>query len=377
MKLGVLTVALGDMSLDAACKFLSEQGVQMVEIGCGGFPGTAHCNAAELLADENKQKEFLDTIHKYGLEISALSAHGNAVHPDKAIAKKFDEDLTNAILLAEKLGVPVVNTFSGCPGGSPEDKTPNWVTCPWPDDFSEILEYQWNDVLIPYWKEKVAFAKAHNVHKIALELHPGFCVYNTRSLLKLREAVGPEIGANLDPSHLIWQGMDLIAVIRELGKANAIFHFHAKDTKVDAINTAVNGVLDTQHYSEELTRSWIFRSVGYGHGEDYWKAIASELRLAGYDYAISIEHEDSLMSGKEGLLKAIGCLKNSLIFEDRGNMYWAKHGISVGSSGELLRNPACLRKQFRMVLPSYFCNSAYRQGRRSVLLRQNRKEEKT
>ena len=211
MKLGVLTVALGDMSLDAACKFLSEQGVQMVEIGCGGFPGTAHCNAAELLADENKQKEFLDTIHKYGLEISALSAHGNAVHPDKAIAKKFDEDLTNAILLAEKLGVPVVNTFSGCPGGSPEDKTPNWVTCPWPDDFSEILEYQWNDVLIPYWKEKVAFAKAHNVHKIALELHPGFCVYNTRSLLKLREAVGPEIGANLDPSHLIWQGMDLIA----------------------------------------------------------------------------------------------------------------------------------------------------------------------
>ena len=194
---------------------------------------------------------------------------------------------------------------------------------PWPDDFSEILEYQWNDVLIPYWKEKVAFAKAHNVHKIALELHPGFCVYNTRSLLKLREAVGPEIGANLDPSHLIWQGMDLIAVIRELGKANAIFHFHAKDTKVDAINTAVNGVLDTQHYSEELTRSWIFRSVGYGHGEDYWKAIASELRLAGYDYAISIEHEDSLMSGKEGLLKAIGCLKNSLIFEDRGNMYWA------------------------------------------------------
>ena len=265
----------------------------------------------------------MDTIHKYGLEISALSAHGNAVHPDKAIAKKFDEDLTNAILLAEKLGVPVVNTFSGCPGGSPEDKTPNWVTCPWPDDFSEILEYQWNDVLIPYWKEKVAFAKAHNVHKIALELHPGFCVYNTRSLLKLREAVGPEIGANLDPSHLIWQGMDLIAVIRELGKANAIFHFHAKDTKVDAINTAVNGVLDTQHYSEELTRSWIFRSVGYGHGEDYWKAIASELRLAGYDYAISIEHEDSLMSGKEGLLKAIGCLKNSLIFEDRGNMYWA------------------------------------------------------
>ena len=323
MKLGTLTVALGDLPFDQACKFLAERGVQMVEIGCGGFPGKAHCDAAELLADEGKREKFMETLDKYHLEISALSSHGNMVHPDKAAAKKFDRDLTNAILLAEELGVPVVNTFSGCPGGSPEDKTPNWVTCPWPDDFSRILEYQWNEVLIPYWKEKAAFAAAHGVHKIALELHPGFCVYNTRTLLKLREAVGPEIGANFDPSHLIWQGMDPCVSIRELGKAGALFHFHAKDTKVDKLNTAMNGVLDTTHYGRELERSWIFRSVGYGHGEDYWKAIISELRLAGYDYAISIEHEDSLMSGREGLLKAIQCLKNVLIYEDRGNMYWA------------------------------------------------------
>lgn len=323
MKLGVFTVVLGDLPLEEACSFLAENGVQMVEIGCGGFPGKAHCNAAELLADDEKCKEFMDTIKRHGLEISALSSHGNMVHPDKEVAKAFDEDLTNAILLAEKLGVPVVNTFSGCPGGSPEDKTPNWVTCPWPDDFSHILDYQWNEVLIPYWKEKAAFARAHGVHKIALELHPGFCVYNTKTLLRLREAVGPEIGANFDPSHLIWQGMDPVTCIRELGKAGALFHFHAKDTKVDPANTALNGVLDTTHYGKELERSWIFRSVGYGHGEEYWKAIASELRLAGYDYAISIEHEDSLMSGREGLLKAIGCLKNSLIFEDRGNLFWA------------------------------------------------------
>lgn len=268
MKLGTLTAALGDLPLDEACGFLAGNGVQMVEIGCGGFPGTAHCDAAELLADQGKRREFLDTVHRHGLEISALSSHGNMVHPDKAVAKKFDRDLTNAILLAEELGVPVVNTFSGCPGGSPEDKTPNWVTCPWPDDFSRILEYQWNEVLIPYWKEKAAFAAAHGVHKIALELHPGFCVYNTRTLLKLREAVGPEIGANFDPSHLIWQGMDPCVSIRELGKAGALFHFHAKDTKVDKLNTAMNGVLDTTHYGRELERSWIFRSVGYGHGED-------------------------------------------------------------------------------------------------------------
>lgn len=323
MKLGTLTVVLGELPFDKACAFLAENGVQMVEIGCGGFPGKAHCNPDVLLEDKSKRDEFLATIQKYNLEISAMSSHGNMVHPDPEIAKKFDDDLTKAILLAEQLGVPVVNTFSGCPGGSKEDKTPNWVTCPWPDDFSKILDYQWNEVLIPYWKEKVKFAKEHGIHKIALELHPGFCVYNTKTLLRLREAVGPEIGANFDPSHLIWQGMDPCACIRELGKAGALFHFHAKDTKVDAINTALNGVLDTTHYGEELERSWIFRAVGFGHGEDYWKAIISELRLAGYDYAISIEHEDSLMSGKEGLLKAIQCLKNVLIFEEKGTMFWA------------------------------------------------------
>lgn len=323
MKLGTFTVVLGDMSFENACEFLSKNGVQMVEIGCGGYPGRAHCDPNELLSDEGKLENFKAILAKNNLEISALSSHGNMVHPVKEVADKFDEDLTKAILLAEKLGVPVVNTFSGCPGGSPEDKTPNWVTCPWPDDFSAVLDYQWNKVLIPYWKKKVAFAKEHGIHKIALELHPGFCVYNTSTLLRLREAVGPEIGANFDPSHLIWQGMDPCASIRELGKAGAIFHFHAKDTKVDTYNTAVNGVLDTAHYGNEISRSWIFRTVGYGHGEEFWKGIISELRLAGYDYAISIEHEDSLMSGREGLLKAVSFLKNVLLYEDRGSMFWA------------------------------------------------------
>ena len=323
MKLGTLTVALGDLPFEEACSFLAQRGVQMVEIGCGGFPGKAHCDAEELLENEGKRQVFVDTLKEYNLEISALSSHGNMVHPDKAVAERFEKDFTNAILLAEKLNVPVVNTFSGCPGGSREDRTPNWVTCPWPDDFSEILEYQWNEVLVPYWKKKAAFAREHGVNKIALELHPGFCVYNTKTLLRLRREVGPEIGANFDPSHLIWQGMDPCVAIRELGREGAIYHFHAKDTKIDAVNTRVNGVLDTTHYGQELERSWIFRTVGYGHGEDYWRDIISQLRMVGYDYAISIEHEDGLMSGREGLEKAISFLKNVLIYEDRGAMYWA------------------------------------------------------
>ena len=152
-------------------------------------------------------------------------------------------------------------------------------------------------------------------------MHPGFCVYNPETLMKLRKAVGPLIGANFDPSHLFWQGIDPVAAIRNLG--DAIYYFHAKDTKIDPINCALNGVLDTDHYGMELQRSWIFRTVGYGHGAEYWKAIASELRLVGYDYAVSIEHEDSLMSSKEGLLKAVECLKEVLIFEDKGEMFWA------------------------------------------------------
>jgi Sugar phosphate isomerases/epimerases len=323
MKLGTFTVVLGDLPFDQACKFLAENGVQMVEIGCGGYPGKAHCDPDILLENETELEKFKDTLKKNNLEISALSSHGNMVHPVKEIADKFENDFNKAILLAERLNVPVVNTFSGCPGGSPEDKMPNWVTCSWPEDYMKVLEYQWNEVIIPYWKKKVAFAKEHGVNKIAFEMHPGFCVYNTSTLLKLREAVGPEIGANFDPSHLIWQGMDPCASIRKLGKENAIFHFHAKDTKIDTYNTAVNGVLDTGHYGNELERSWIFRSVGYGHGDEFWKAIMSELRLAGYDYAISIEHEDGLMSGREGLLKAIEFLKGVLIYEDRGNMFWA------------------------------------------------------
>ena len=321
MKLGVFTTLLSNLPLEDSLKYFQSLGIQMVEIGCGNFPGNAHCDPEALLASEEKRAEFMGLIKKYGMEISALSCHGNPVHPNKEIAEQHDRVMRNTVLLAEKLGIHQINAFSGCPGDYEGAKYPNWVTCPWPDDFSKILEWQWNEVLIPYWKDFVSFAKSHGVDKIALELHPGFCVYNTHSLLKLREAVGPEIGANLDPSHLIWQGMDPVAVIKALG--SAIFHFHAKDTKIDKYNTAVDGVLDTRHYSDEAHRSWIFRSVGYGNDVSYWKDIISALRIAGYDYAISIEHEDSLMSQNEGLSKAVSALKEAITFEGVGEMWWA------------------------------------------------------
>ena len=321
MKLSVFAVLLADKTLDEACKYLAESGVQAIEIGCGGYPGKAHCNPEELLKNPEKIDEMKAILKKYNLEIAAFSTHGNAVHPDKEIAAKFHDDFIQTVLLAEKMGVETVVTFSGCPGGSPEDKTPNWVTCPWPDDFSEIVEYQWNEVLIPYWKKEVEFVRAHGVKKVALEMHPGFCAYNPETLLKLRAAVGDVIGANFDPSHLFWQGIDPVAAIRYLG--DAVYYFHAKDTKVDELNTAKNGVLDTKHYADEIHRSWIFRSVGYGHGASVWKDMMSALRMVGYDGMISIEHEDSLMTPTEGLEKAIALLKEVMMFEDKGAMWWA------------------------------------------------------
>ena len=325
MKLSVLANLYGAKPLDETLKILTGLGVHTVEIGAGGYPGKAHCNPAELLADPAKYDAFVETFKKYDVEICALATHGNPVHPNKELAARYHEDFCNTVLLAEKLGVDTVIGFSGCPGDCENSKYPNWATCAWPDDFLKVLDWQWNEVLIPYWKKMAAFMKEHGV-RVAFEMHPGFCVYNPETLLKLRNAMGPElapaIGANIDPSHLIWQGMDPVAVVREL--AGAIYHVHAKDTKVDAYNTARNGVLDTKHYSDELHRSWIFRTVGYGNGESYWRDFVSNLRLCGYDRVLSIEHEDSVMTIDEGLRKAVAFLKNIIIEEEKPTtMSWA------------------------------------------------------
>ncbi len=322
MKLSVLANLYGAKSLDETLKILSGLGVHTVEIGAGGYPGKAHCNPAELLADAKKYDEFVATFKKYDVEICALACHGNPVHPNKEIADGYDKDFREAVLLAEKLGVDTVITFSGCPGDHEGAKLPNWVTCAWPEDYIEILNWQWEEKLIPYWKKTAAFAKEHGVSHIAFEMHPGFCVYNPETLLKIRAAVGDVIGANFDPSHLIWQGIDPVAAIRAL--KGAIYHVHAKDTKIDKYNTAINGVLDTKHYGKELERSWVFRTVGYGNNETYWRDLVSNLRLCGYDKVLSIEHEDSVMSIDEGLRKAVAFLQDIIIVEEKPTtMSWA------------------------------------------------------
>lgn len=321
MKLGVFAVLFASKPFEEMLDYVAAQGLGAVEIGTGGYPGNAHCKPAELLEDAGKLKAFKQAVESRGLIISALSCHGNPIHPQKHVAKEFHDTFIQTVELAQRLEVPVVNTFSGCPGDHENAVHPNWPVAPWPNDFQDVLKWQWENKVIPYWKEAGQFAADHQV-KIGLELHGGFSVHTPATLLRLRDAVGEVIGANLDPSHMWWQGIDPVQAVHILGRAGAIHHFHAKDTAIDSINVNKHGVTDMQSYSLMLDRAWQFRTVGYGHELKVWADIMSALRLVGYDYVVSIEHEDGLMSVGEGFTKAVQNLQQVLIQEPLGQMWW-------------------------------------------------------
>jgi sugar phosphate isomerase/epimerase len=320
MRIGVFTVLFQNLPFEEALDKAVAAGVTAVEIGSGGYPGSHHCPVDELLESEARRKQYLAAIQSRGLVLSALSCHYEPLHPDQAIAKESDEIFRKSVRLAQMLGVPAVNVLSGLPAGSTEDTQPNWVTCPWPNHFTDILYYQWNQVGIPYWRSATGFAEQHDV-KIGVEMHPGMLVYNVESMLHLREACGPALGCNFDPSHLWWNGVDPVAAIRQLGEA--IVHVHGKDVYVDPYNVMVNGVNDGKPYSKIPDRAWTFRSIGYGHDAKTWKDIISALRMVGYDFVISIEHEDAMMSTDEGLAKGIALLKDAGISESAGELFWA------------------------------------------------------
>ncbi len=318
MKVGVFTALLSQMPLRNVLEKLKAFEIDTVELGTGNYPGDAHCKLS-MLENGSALTEFKSVLTDSGASISALSCHGNPLHPDKDRAKAAREVSRKTILLAEKLGVPVVVDFSGCPGDSPNATAPNWVTCPWPPDYLDVLKWQWDEVVTPFWLEHAAFARDHGV-KVAVEMHPGFVVYSPETMLRLRAITGPGVGCNYDPSHMFWQGIDPIAAIRVLG--DAIFHVHAKDTQMYAANLPKTGVLDTKPYTDERNRSWIFRTCGYGHGAEWWKEFVSTLRMMGYDNVLSIEHEDSLLSPEEGLRKAAQFLNEIVIKEQPAAAWW-------------------------------------------------------
>ena len=309
--IGVFDPVYADLSTDEMLEKISALGIEAVEIGTGGYPGNKHCPVKELLADSAKAKTWKKRFTDRNIEVATFSCHGNPLHPDHTIAQRDDETFRNTVLLAERLDIPVIVCFSGCPGGSPSDKTPNWATYRWPPDFDKLLRWQWNEKLIPYWKQAAKFAREHGMRKIALEMHPNFLVYNPKTLMKLRDAVGEEIGANCDLSHLFWQGCDPIEVIHYLGKHNAIYHAHMKDTVIVKDVAAKFGVLNFSEDPSKATEgSVFFRAVGYGHGAQLWKDVIRAYMDIGYQGILSIENEDPILPGPVGVERAFYVLKN-------------------------------------------------------------------
>lgn len=319
MKLGAFNILFLDRPFAECVAAVRGLGCDAIEIAAGGFTPKTHCDPAALLADPAKLRAFRRLVEDEGLEISAIACHGNVLHPNRDVSGRHVADLRAAARLAAELSVPNLVGFAGCPGDSDDARYPNWVTCPWPDDFSALLAWQWDAKIIPFWQGMAEELRALGV-RFCAEMHPGDAVYTPEKLLRLREAAGPAVGCNFDPSHLFWQGIDPAAAVRILG--GAISHVHIKDSKVDPLNVSRTSVLDTKPYTDEINRGWIFRTVGYGHDEAVWRDIVSNLRLVGYDGVLSIEHEDSLMAPEEGLEKAVAFLRRVMIERPKGKTWF-------------------------------------------------------
>jgi sugar phosphate isomerase/epimerase len=304
MKLGLVTDVLRDLAFELALDWIAAQGIEAVEIATGNFSPAPHCDLEALSASADARQRFLDAIASRGLELSALNCNGNLLDPHPERRAKSQATYYKTVRLARALGLDTVNTMSGCPGDPAGGEYPNWVTCTWQQEFVELGERQWQEQIEPFWREAGRFA-ADNGIRLAIEMHPGQSVYNTRTFLHLRDLVGPHLGANLDPSHLFWQGMDPLVVIRALG-SGGVYHVHAKDTKIDPQEMALNGGLETRPAGR---RAWAFRTVGYGHGEVWWRDFVSALRSVGYDGVLSIEHEDKLIGSREGVVKSVEFLR--------------------------------------------------------------------
>ena len=304
MKIGFVSDSLGGLSFEAVLDNAARIGVSGVEINTGGWSTAPHFDLQKMKSRGDARNTFAKAFESRGLEIISLNANGNPTHPTD---KKQGECLKDTIRIAGELGIKTVCTMSGLPAGSASGDMPNWVVSSWPPETQTILAYQWNDVLIPFWTEIAELAKASGVERIALELHGNQCVYNVPSLLKLRDAIGPVIGANLDPSHLFWMGADPLVAAEALGKA--VYHVHAKDTMLNARVQAITGLLENGSLTDIPARSWSYITLGFGHSEGWWREFCYRLKMGGYDGWLSIEHEDVLLNSLEGLEKSVALLQ--------------------------------------------------------------------
>jgi sugar phosphate isomerase/epimerase len=287
MELGLYTDSLSELPLEEALDLALEIGAGAVEIASGGQSTAPHMRIERLLADEGEMSRFRSVFEERGLRIAALNCSAWPLHP--VLDTQHRELIRRTIELAGRLGVETIVSMSGCGGDAPGDTWVNWVWYPWPDEAVRLLGRQWDDA-IRAWKELALFASEHGVERIALELHPLHLVYNVPTLLRLREAVGPIIGATVDPSHLFWQQMDAVAVVEAL--KGCVYHVHLKDCEIVPEEAALAGVLDNRPLDQPARRAWVFRTVGRGHGTRFWKQFFDALDRTDYRGVVSIENED-------------------------------------------------------------------------------------
>ena len=304
MKLGFVSDSLSALSFEEVLDHAVRLGVSGVEINTGGWSTAPHFDLVAMKGDAGARKAFSKAFSDRGLEPIALNANGNQLHPVTGVAQSAC--LRDTIVVAGELGIKTVCCMSGLPGGAPGETTPNWVVSSWPPETQTILKWQWEEVLFPYWHDLAELAKEHGVERLAIELHGNQLVYNVPGLMRLRAEIGPMVGANLDPSHLFWMGADPLAAADALGAA--VHHVHAKDTALNAPVQATTSLLDNGSLMDIAARSWSYITLGFGHGEEWWRQFCYRLRVGGYDGWLSIEHEDVILNSLEGLERSVALL---------------------------------------------------------------------
>lgn len=312
MKLSYYTDSLAHLSLEEVLQRITQQGVYHIELATGGWSPAPHLNLTELLTSKTAVLKLQNLLATYQVEIVALNCSGNPLDP-RDIGKQHREITINTFKLAEILGVKKIVMMSGLPPATPRDTMPNWITTTmsWPPELKEGLTYQWEEIAIPYWRELVPIAKQHGIEKIALENHGTQLVYNPETLLKLRHAVDPIIGMNLDPSHMFWMGGDPIQSARKL--TGAIHHMHGKDLRIEEGPAALNTILETKDIYDTKNRAWNYVAVGHGHDLQWWKSFFSVVRMCGYDDFVSLEMEDFTMSPEDGVNISIKALQQVVV----------------------------------------------------------------
>ena len=308
MHIGMITDSLGALPFDDLLPTAAELGIEQLEFAGGNWSTAPHLALDTMLDSAAARSEFAAKLHDHGLSISALNCSGNPLHPGE-IGRHHREVTHKTIALAGLMGVERVVMMSGCPGG-PGDANANWVTTSWPPETQAILRYQWEEVLLPFWRDLVAYARSRGVSKLCLELHGHQNVYSVGTFFRLRDAVGETVGVNFDPSHLMWMGADPLAAVSALG--SAIYHVHAKDTRLEDDAMARDGRIEIRPAEDVTQRAWNYVTLGHGHDESWWRAFCRALRAAGYDDVLSIEHEDQALPPLDGVRQSVVLLRRAI-----------------------------------------------------------------